>query len=229
MLTAIALAPSAPVLVPALAGRAAMEIADLRAAAIAAASALPNQWIVIGVGPSDQVLTRSRGTFAGYGVDVPVALCPQPDLESVTLPLCALTAGWLRGQANPDAVLTVHVCAANLVAQDALNRGHTLRAQINRAGTQTGALIVADGANTLTPAAPGGFDPGSVAVQGALDDALERADVAALGNMSSGVVGRVAYQVLAGLAGSDTWAARGMHRCAPFGVGYTAGLWERAQ
>lgn len=82
MLTAIALAPSAPVLLPELAGQAAVELADLRVAAIAAVAALPKQWTVIGVGPADETLTRLRGTFAGYGVDVPVALCPPPPWTS---------------------------------------------------------------------------------------------------------------------------------------------------
>lgn len=227
MLTAIALAPSAPVLVPELAGQAAAEVADLRVAAIAAVAALPKNWTVIGVGPADETLTRLRGTFAGYGVDVPVALCPPPHPDVAALPLCALMAGWLREQGNPDASVTVHVCAADLGSEDAVNRGRALRAEIDQTAEPVGALILADGANTLTPAAPGGYDPDSVPVQQALDGALEAADAAALTRLPSSVIGRVAYQVLVGLAGADAWSATGMHRCAPYGVGYTAGLWER--
>ncbi|HPY23887.1 MAG TPA: hypothetical protein PLK19_06135 [Mycobacterium sp.] len=227
MLTAIALAPSAPVLLPELAGQAAVELADLRVAAIAAVAALPKQWTVIGVGPADETLTRLRGTFAGYGVDVPVALCPPPPPDFAALPLCALMAGWLREQGNPDASITVHVCAAGLGSEDSVNRGRALRTEIDRTAEPVGVLILADGANTLTPAAPGGYEPDSIVVQQALDDALEAADAAALTRLPSGVVGRVAYQVLAGLAGTDTWSATGMHCCAPYGVGYTAGLWER--
>ena len=72
-MAAIALTPSAPVLVPELAGAAAAEVAGLRSAALAAVATLPKRWIVIGVGPADRVIESSAGgSFAGYGVDVPV-------------------------------------------------------------------------------------------------------------------------------------------------------------
>lgn len=48
MLSAIGIVPSAPVLVPELAGAAAAELADLGAAVIAAASLLPKSWIAVG-------------------------------------------------------------------------------------------------------------------------------------------------------------------------------------
>ncbi|MCV7060271.1 hypothetical protein H7I76_06675 [Mycolicibacterium vaccae] len=41
--------PSAPVLVPELAGAAAEELTDLRTATIAAAASLPQRWIAVGV------------------------------------------------------------------------------------------------------------------------------------------------------------------------------------
>jgi hypothetical protein len=56
VLNAISIIPSAPVLVPELAGAAADEVAELRAAMIAAAAALPPNWIVIGVGTTDCVV-----------------------------------------------------------------------------------------------------------------------------------------------------------------------------
>ena len=60
--------------------------------------------------------------------------------------------------------------------------------------------------------------------QAALDDALASGDTAALARLPEGVVGRAAYQVLAGLAGPNI-SARELIRGAPFGVGYFAGLW----
>lgn len=225
MLAAIALSPSAPVLVPELAG-AATEIGPFRAAAVEAAGALPDQWIAIGVGPAEQVFTGVRGSFAGYGVDVPVALCPPPCPGFADLPLCALIAGWLRAQANPDATVAVRVHAADLDSGEAVARGRTLRDEIDRIEGPVGVLVVADGATTLTESAPGGFDPHDSVVQAALDDALSNGDAAALAGLPAGIEGRVAYQVLAGLAVPGPVSARELARGAPYGVGYFAGVWE---
>ncbi len=225
MLAAIALTPSAPVLVPELAGAAAVEVADLRAAAIEAAAALPDRWIAIGVGRSEEELTGISGSFAGYGVDVEVGLCPPPCPAGAPLPLCALMTGWLRGQANPEASATVLVLPADLSAPVALARGRTLRAEIDRVGEPVGVLVVADGATTLTPAAPGGYDPHAAAVQERLDDALTSGDTAALAELPDAILGRVAYQVAAGLVGSGPAAAGQLARGAPYGVGYFVGVW----
>ena len=87
-------------------------------------------------------------------------------------------------------------------------------------------LIVADGANTLTPAAPGGYQPADVEVQRALDDALAGGDVAALTRLPAQVRGRVAFGVLAGLAEPAPRSAKELYRAAPYGVGYFAGVWQ---
>ena len=156
-MAAIALTPSAPVLVPELAGTAAAEVAQFHAAALAAASTLPSRWIAIGVGRSDEIFEpTTRGTFAGYGVDVPVLLSPDAPPMITDLPLCALIAGWLRGQANASARIQVRVYAADHDADAALDRGRALRAAIDEAADEIGVLVVADGATTLTQGAPGG-------------------------------------------------------------------------
>ena len=229
MLAAIAMIPSAPVLVPRLAGSAAADVEQLRVAASRAAAALPERWVAIGSAPVDGVYTGVRGTFAGYGCDIPVALAPRVPDAVAALPLCGLIAGWLREQANPAASVEVRAFAADLDVAAALEAGRTLGAEIARQPEPVGVLVVADGANTLTPAAPGGFDPHSEPVQAALDDALARADTAALAAVPATVVGRVGYQVLAGLAGSTAWTAQELYRGAPFGVGYFVGLWRPAE
>lgn len=229
VLAAIAMTPSAPVLVPGLAGSAAAEVAGIRDAALTAAAALPDRWIAVGVGPGDQVVgPAARGTFAGFGVDIPVALSPQAPPAVTGLPLCALWAGWLRGQANPDACVEVRVYDADHGSDTALGLGRELWGEVEQISEPIGVLVVADGANTLTEAAPGGFDPRSRPVQDALDDALAAADTAALARLPGGIVGRVAYQVAAGLAESTPWSARQLYRGAPYGVGYFVGLWRRS-
>ncbi|WP_193043233.1 class III extradiol ring-cleavage dioxygenase family protein [Mycolicibacterium baixiangningiae] len=231
MLTAIALVPSAPVMVPELAGGAADELADLRAAVARCVHGLPDRWVAVGVGPSDEMLTPPRvGTFAGYGVDVRVALSPDdlsPDGagDPVEMPLCALAAGWVRGRFAAHAAAEVRVFSAEHDPDTALAHGRRLRALIDEADGDIGVLVVADGCHTLTPPAPGGYDPESVPVQAALDDALATGAAAALGRLPRSVVGRVAYQVLAGLTEPAPAGAQEYYRGAPYGVGYFAGRW----
>ncbi|MGE2713549.1 hypothetical protein ACQI4L_05790 [Mycolicibacterium litorale] len=230
MLTAIALVPSAPVLVPELTGGAADELADLRAAVGRAVAGLPDRWVAIGVGACDEVLTPPRvGTYGGYGVDVRVALSPDgPPLDAADpdeLPLCALATGWIRGRFAPHAAAEVRVFAGDHDVDTAVRHGRELRRLVDDAGGEIGVLVVADGCHTLTPPAPGGYDPESVPVQAALDDALAAGDAAALGRLPGSVVGRVAYQVLAGLTEPAPSAAEEFYRGAPYGVGYFAGRW----
>lgn len=224
---AIAIVPSAPVLVPELAGAAAAEGADLRTAVIAAAAALPERWIAIGVGVSDAVFGPSSvGTFAGFGADVRVQLSPGNAGDPAELPLCALFTGWLRGQAQPDAIAEARVYSVDLDTTAAMARGRRLRHEAEQTADPVGLLVVADGATTLSPAAPGGYHPGDVDVQHALDDALATGDIAALMQLPDQVVGRVAFQALAGLAEPAPRSAKELYRGAPYGVGYFAGIWQ---
>jgi hypothetical protein len=227
VLSTIAIIPSAPVLVPELAGAAAVEVAELRAAMIAAVAALPSRWVVVGVAATDVVVgPESVGTFAGFGVDLVVHLSQQATGQLVELPLCALIAGWMRDQVQPDARAEVLAYAANHDADAALAFGRQLRTEIDAADEPTGLLVVADGANTLTPAAPGGYRPSDVDIQLALDDALGSGDVAALSRLPGQVVGRVAFGVLAGLTEPAPRSAKELYRAAPYGVGYFAGVWQ---
>jgi len=227
VLSAIAIIPSAPVMVPELAANAAGELADLRDAVFTAAGSLPSRWIAVGVGAADAVLgPDTAGTFAGYGVDQRVTLSPGTGDTLTELPLCALIAGWVRGHANPQARAEVRVYAADHDVDAALARGRRLRAEIDEAVDPIGVLVVADGAHTLTPPAPGGYDPDSIPTQAGLDDALAAGDAAALTRLPDGIVGRVGYQVLAGLAGYPApRAAKEFYRGAPYGVGYFVGVW----
>lgn len=226
VLSAVAVIPSAPVMVPELASGTAAELAALREAVTWAASELPMRWIGIGVGRCDAVIgPRALGTFAGYGVDVRVALSPGAEEPVAALPLCALITGWVRGRARPTAQVQMRVYADAHRLDAALARGAQLRAEIEEAADEVGVLVVADGLHTLSLTAPGGYDPDSIPRQDALDDALAAGDAAALTRLPGDVVGRVAYQVLAGLAGAPR-SAEQRYRGAPYGVGYFAGVWR---
>lgn len=225
MLGAIAIMPSAPVLVPELAGVAADELAGLRSAVCTAVGSLPPHWVALGTGPADGAAVcgpDSVGTFAGFGVDMAVRLSPAAE-QPADLPLGALMAGWVRGQARPDARVQVHSYGDPVTATA---RGEQLRGDIDRRPEPVGVLVVADGVNTLTAGAPGGYHPGGAAVQRALDDALARGDAAALARLPAQVTGRAAFAALAGLAGFGPRIALELYRCAPYGVGYFTGIWR---
>jgi hypothetical protein len=214
-------------MVPELAAGAAAELTDLRDAVTEAAASLPQRWVAIGVGPADDVFGPQRvGTFAGYGVDVRIALSPDTADAPAQLPLCVLIAGWLRGQANPEARAEVRVYAADHDVDAALAHGRRLRAEIDEADDPVGVLVIADGAHTLTAPAPGGYNPASVPVQHAVDDVLARGHIAALTALPTNIVGRVAFQVLAGLAEPEARSCTELYRGAPYGVGYFVGVWQ---
>ncbi len=214
-------------MVPELANAAATETAALRDAALAAVGGLPPTWIAVGVADTDAVVgPDAAGTFAGYGVDVRIGLSADAVAgDPAVLPLCVLIAGWLRGLTRPDAGVTVRTYRPDQDAEDAVAAGRELRAEIDDLAEPVGVLVVADGANTLSPAAPGGYDPDSIPVQAGLDDALAAGDVRALAGLPGGILGRVAYQVLAGLAEPRPRSAQELYRGAPYGVGYFVGVW----
>ncbi len=226
MLSVVAIIPSPPALVPELAGAAGDELSDLRAAVWAAAAALPSHWIAVGGAETPyRVGPDAGGTFAGYGADVRVTLAPGPQ-ELLDLPLCALAAAWVRGRAHPAARVETYCYPSSLDNASALEQGRRLRAEIDGQTQPVGLLVVADGCNTLTPAAPGGHDPDSVPVQAALDDALAAGDISAIGALPDGVVGRAAFALLAGLTEPGPSHTRELYRGAPYGVGYFVGVWR---
>ncbi|MEY2517870.1 MAG: hypothetical protein QOJ89_5234, partial [bacterium] len=98
--------------------------------------------------------------------------------------------------------------------------------EIDQAPGPVGVLVVADGANTLTPSAPGGYDPGNADAQLALDEALANGDPATLVRLPEQILGRVAFQALAGLTEPGPRSAKELYRAAPYGVGYFAGAWQ---
>lgn len=214
--------PSAPVLVPELAG-AAVEAAELRAAVLVAAEWLPPRWVAVGAGPDAVYGPDSSGNFGGFGVDVAVRLSPTAG-RPMDLPLCALVAGWVRGQSAPAAQVVVHSCAEPAAA---VATGRRLRVEIDQAAEPIGVLVLADGANTLTPAAPGGHQPSDVEYQCALDDALAGGDVPALTGLPPQIVGRAGFAALAGLAGTVPRSTTQLYRGAPYGVGYFVGVWQQ--
>lgn len=258
VLASVVFVPSAPLLVPQLAGPAAVDTAPVRDATVAATTRLAGvttDWVAIGADDPNSAVAgelpvprpaeslAGTGTFARFGVDVPVRLergavtDPGAGTLSATaagtrpLPLSMLVAAWLRGIAGAARACPVVVApeAAPAVCADV---GRDLAARIDATATPVGVLVVADGATALTPKAPGGGrrDP-AVRLQQRIDDAFAAADADALAALDpdacleSGVAGRPAWQVAAALVAGRRLQADVGYASAPFGVGYTVATW----
>lgn len=246
MLSAVAIVPSPPILVPELTGRSVPEALAVRAATLEAGGvlgALADRWIALGVNEKPRTVpSTSRGSFAGYGVDVRVAFSPADVTTEIdsTIPLAALVAGWIRDHSAQGAVVDVHLVGRDTPRESCVSLGRELRKSMDDSAEPWGLLVVADGSTMLTAKAPGSFDPRAEGVQNQIDDALAHADVDALAGLDRqlcagvGVEGAAAWQTLAGIVGVGVGEGvyegmvrpRTLYRGAPFGVGYFVGTWE---
>jgi hypothetical protein len=231
----VAVVPTPPLIVPELAAGAAGETAPVRDACLAAVRAVASEcetWIAVGAGrtPTD-IEAGARGSFRGYGVDVPVTLSDtgfDPRAGSVALPLPALVAGWLRERAGAASV-RVRVLDHALPPAECVGLGQRLADHEDGVGL----LILGDGSNRHGPRAPGGEDERATGFDAAVSAALGSADVDGLLALDVtlagelGASGRVPWQVLAGLAGSARWRAELAYSGSPLGVGYHVAVWER--
>lgn len=217
-------------------------MADLRAAVLTIGRELAevtSQWTVLGVGATDQEYDSGAvGTFRGFGPEMTVSLggSPEASRPDPGLPLAVLVAGWLRGAVAPDALVRAQLLAAAGSPARCAEAGAKLRAELDSVDEPRVVLVVADGAATLSTAAPGYFHPRAQTVQAGLDQALAAGDRAALLDLDPALCaelmlsGRAAYQALAGLFSGDPEppVVAERYRDAPFGVGYYAGLWRPA-
>ena len=233
MPAAIAVLPQPPLLVPALSGDAAVETEGLReavATAVAGLAAAADRWVVVGADPGGRrtVAPGTRGTFAGYGRDVPVALPgPAGPDEGPELPLPLLVAAWAAVPAG------VGSARGELVASDA-PVADCLALGAELAGEGVGLLVVGDGAAKHTAKAPGGFDGRAEAFDAVVAAAFDAGDPEALARLDPDgaaalwASGRAPWQVLAGAARGRAWTAAHRHTSMPYGVAYHVALWEPA-
>ncbi len=198
-------------------------------------AAAARDWVAVAADPSGPVTlpAGARGTFAGYGVDVRVALDPTRDVRpDPMLPLPALVAGWLREQGGARRV-RVRLIEPSLPVEDCRREGAELADDL--AGPYPiGLLVLGDGSNRHGEDAPvrpderaGPFDEAVAAALAAADpDALLALDPDAAAELN--VTGRAAWQVLAGAvrAVGGTWRGHSLYAGQPFGVGYHVAVWD---
>lgn len=213
MLTAAAVCPHPPLLVPELAGAAAPELDAVRAACAAAVDALTPYDVLYVVG-SDTGLRAT--SFAPWGVDVAVDV-PEP------LPLAVLAGAWLtRGRYRSfvavDPSLDADECA-------------TFGAELAASAERVALLVMGDGSARHDVKAPGYVDPRAAGFDAAIHEAFAAADLGALDvGLADELLaaGRAPWLVLAGAAKTVAAQAKSVGDAmfvAPYGVGYHVAAW----
>jgi hypothetical protein len=244
-LVAAAVCPHPPLLVPEIAGAAAPELDDLRAAADAAITRLlaSGARTVVVVGGGDRTAELSypyRGSFRPWGVPLRVQLGRHPDgiIGTDGLPLSLLVGAWLLNRVRP-AVRPAERTSwqmISLAADERVERCAAGGARLGSAQQPWALLAMGDGSACRGVGAPGYDDPRAAAYDDGVARALAGADTGALLGLDPAlstqlrVAGRAAWQVLAGAvrAAGGNWRGDLSYHEAPYGVAYFVANWERA-
>ncbi|MFJ2030996.1 hypothetical protein [Streptosporangium sp. NPDC087985] len=222
MLVAAAVCPHPPLLVPELAGAAAMELDELRAACAAAVGALRD------ADPDAIVVVGGADRAAAYGADAAGSLAPWGlDLRTgqgePVLPLSLSIGRWLLEREHLTAS-GFHSISFDAAPAECAALGERLAAT-----GRVALLVMADGSACLTEKSPGYLDPRAQPYNTAIVEALARAEAPALAELDPGeaaglwVAGRAALQVLGGAGGSLNGQI--LYEGAPYGVGYFVARW----
>lgn len=248
MLIAAAVCPQTPLLVPQVAGGAADELADVRAASLDAVrrlcAAQPDLMVVLAPGGAAGArAARLDGTFRRFGVELAIGGHADGG-ESGTEPCCGLLVGrWLLDGAASAAV---PVCEGWEVGEGTEPQWCAkIGRELARRGDRVAFLVMADGSARRTLKAPGYLDERAEPFDDAIARALADADTAALAAVDLTAAsdlmaaGRAPWQVLAAAAeatgsaaagcGSHSWRGALLSYRAPYGVGYFTALWTLGQ
>ncbi|MGC1209645.1 MAG: hypothetical protein WA890_00015 [Micromonospora sp.] len=240
-LVAAAVCPHPPLIVPELAGAAAPELDDLRAACDAAVGRLyasgAHSITVIGADTRGADLSFPfRGSFAPWGLPLEVQIGRLPDGRIGTdgLPLSLLVGAWLlrRVPLTGDRMTWRMATVAHDEPVDACAAAG---ARIGSEGPWA-LLVMGDGSACRGTKAPGYDDPRAAAYDDGVARALAAADSDALLGLDPElsaelkVAGRAPWQVLAGAAraAGGNWRGELGYYQAPYGVSYVVANWEPA-
>jgi hypothetical protein len=227
VISAVAFCPHPPVLIPELAQGASAELDDLRRAgraAIAPLAASGRRIAVLGSGREFAAYgPRSRGSLAGYGFDLEVALGTDAAEGALELPLPLTVGAWLlRDALGPETGAVAFSVTGEIPPQVADLEGDQ---------DDVALVVMGDGSARRTLKAPGylddraeAFDLGLVAALAAgRPDALAALDpVLGADLLAAGVpVWRTVGALLAG----TEWCAEVLYDAAPYGVEYAVAAW----
>ncbi|KAB1912432.1 hypothetical protein [Micromonospora sp. AMSO31t] len=237
-LVAAAVCPHPPLIVPELAGAAAPELDDLRAAADAAVARLlaadPEVILLLGAGPeTERFGSADHGSLRPYGLDRHVRLWKVNCAGSDRLPLSLTIGAWLVNRSGTELPRLARAVAGDASPAECAALGAELVAEPHE---RTALLVLGDGSACRGVKAPGYDDPRAPAYDEGVARALAGADAAALLGLDPAlsaelrVAGRAPWQVLAGAAraaGGD-WRGDVSYHRAPYGVAYFVANWEKA-
>jgi aromatic ring-opening dioxygenase LigB subunit len=223
VLTAAAVCPHPPLLVPEIASGAAPELDPLRAAcaeAVRRLAAASDAIVVVGSGPvTCDFGPDAAGSLRPYGADVTVGDGP------AVLPLALTIGRWLLG---------TRPAGHRAVAQDAPAESCArLGAELGALAGRIGLLVMGDGSACRTERAPGYLDRRAVGFDTGVARALAEADTETLARLDPALAadllaaGRAPWQVLAGAARDGRFTGELLADEAPYGVGYLVASWIR--
>ncbi|BCJ57794.1 class III extradiol dioxygenase subunit B-like domain-containing protein [Micromonospora endophytica] len=241
-LVAAAVCPHPPLLVPEIAGAAAGELDDLRAACDTAVARLcaSGAGSILVVGSDHRTANLDypfRGSFAPWGLPLEVRLGRLPDDREGTdgLPLSLLVGAWLLGRRPSGGTERMSWRMATVAADEPAQACAAWGARIG-SGQPWGLLVMGDGSACRGEKAPGYADPRAEAYDRGVARALAQVDTDALLGLDPElsaqlrVAGRAPWQVLAGAvrAGGGDWRGELHYDAAPYGVTYLVASWERS-
>ncbi|MEV4622831.1 hypothetical protein AB0J74_29480 [Asanoa sp. NPDC049573] len=224
-------------IVPEVAGGAAAELDDLRAACADAVTMLgkagARQIVVFG---ADSSMTSydppQRGSLRPWGVDLDVSLGPHDPLESHQMPLSLVIGAWLLRQHPPQQPVVVNMQGIAGTATPAECRHF---GECCAPDGRWALLVMGDGSSSRGIKSPGYDDPRALPYDDALAAALADVDLDVLHGLDPalsaelGVAGRPAFQAAAGAvaAAGGAWSGELTYNAAPYGVGYFVATWQR--
>lgn len=210
--------PSAPLLVPAVAGGAVAADAQMRDATLAmTATALAGREhvVVVAAGsPAGEWSAAATWDFSGFGV-------PRPGTAGqMRLPWALGIGAWLLDECDWRGSRRYVGVAAQPSADSSVGE------------VATAVIVVADGSACRTEKAPGYLDDRAEAFDAGIETALRRGDIAALAGTDEVLAGELlcrsvpAWRWLAAAAGATSVVdAAVMFAAAPYGVAYFVAGW----
>lgn len=222
-----AVCPHPPLLVPEVAGGAAAELDDLRAACLAAIDQLAgaDSLVIVGSGPvtGTRYDASAGGSFGPYGAHGVTVGSGDP-----VLPLSLAVGAWLIDQSKaagmPRTSLTVAVDAPPASCLE-------LGRQLAHGPERLGLLVMGDGSPRRSEHSPVHLHPRAELFDSTVAAALELADTATLAALDPDLAaelhaaGRAPWQVLAGATATAGLQGNLGYHAAPYGVGYFVATW----